>query len=198
MLRRLDNELFKILIKTGYGSAILAEPMLDAASPEPYIRGLAAGSEATFIEYMLHSSSYQGATAAYMKHVNAAILLKLDGPYSPALLPYVNLDSYSIVVSTDHLAWSVALKFTCQTLTFQACTLAQFLGFARAQSGRITFNVYQNGLEAHEAKLIKRKWWYTSDGLLAEARKLGAAAFEGPWRCNVRHGDVDSHLWSQV
>lgn len=191
MLRRLDVTALKPLVKSGYESAVLAESIADKANRNVYIPALIEGTGMNFADYSTSASSFQGATPEYMEDMGGAVITTLNVPFSSPLLAYINRASYDVAVTVDHMAWARELGFTLAWLTFRDLTLAEFLSLVRVQGGRLILTAFRESIEAHRAEDDRHIWTYKSPQILTEAQELGAAAFEGPWRCNIQSGYLD-------
>lgn len=155
MLHHLSPPGLECIIDANYGPELLAEPLLDSASPSPDLRAQAAGHS-----IMRLASFYAHARPAYVLAFKVRLHI-LDAPFSA--LPF--LFHEDIDVCMDHLAWMRVLPDHVSQIGFEDCNLAVYLAAMRDCEQPPPLSINKNQLTSHEAFRII---FYKSDNLLGE------------------------------
>lgn len=179
MLHHLAEPGLEAILAAGYNDAILAEPLLDSASPSPQLR-----VKAEYLGYeIVHCASfYTGARQAYLQGHKPRINV-LDVPFSPLVFDFDD----SISIEADHVAWARGLPPVVLEAEFENCTLQVYMAAVREWGAQPIMSVYEQQLTFHGPT---RVLFYTSADLLKEA---GSDTFAGLEVTNPFPADAE--LW---
>lgn len=165
MLRKFTLSVFRLLIEAGYGDEILAEPLLDAASPPPAVRTQIQHSD---VEH--NTKTYRGAHPAYLVYHQPGLFL-CDSPFEPALLPWI-YTGY-VLVTADHHVWAHALEYgrRCRQVNFEHISLENFLNIIAASGMVFDHRCFYDTIMCVSNEHADLGL-YANDELAAEARAL--------------------------